>query len=193
MSCPPQGEYQLVQEMKAQPPGRSTRSISATTGSTAGVCSSRFEQKTPSTLFPPSGRSPAAAIRQEIETFLTDALLVEADKSRMFEVLSNLVRNAIKFTKEGRIEIAVELAGDELIYRVSDTGIGIPRSELENVFAEFRQVDATVTREFGGTGLGLAITKKFAEMHGGRVWVESEFGKGCTFFLCMPLRVKGKA
>ena len=59
-------------------------------------------------------------------------------------------------------------------------------NELENIFAEFRQVDATVTREFGGTGLGLAITKKFAEMHGGRVWVESEFGKGSTFFVWLP-------
>ena len=102
----------------------------------------------------------------------------------------NLAGNAIKFTKQGRVEIGVELAGDELIYRVVDTGIGIPQDELENVFAEFRQVDATVTREFGGTGLGLSITKKFVEMHGGRIWVESEIGKGCTFFFAVPLRTK---
>ena len=105
----------------------------------------------------------------------------------------NLAGNALKFTKKGRVEIGVELVGDELIYRVSDTGIGIPKEELENVFAEFRQVDATVTREFGGTGLGLSITKKFVEMHGGRIWVESEVGKGCTFFFAVPLRAKGEA
>jgi signal transduction histidine kinase len=139
-------------------------------------------------------RSLAAEKGLQFSTRIPDDLpIAYGDSSRITQCLMNLVGNAIKFTKEGRIDIAVELAGDELIYRVSDTGIGIPRSELENVFAEFRQVDATVTREFGGTGLGLAITKKFVEMHGGRVWVESEFGKGCTFFLCMPLRAKGQA
>ena len=69
-------------------------------------------------------------------------------------------------------------------------GIGIPKEELENVFKEFRQVDSTVTREFGGTGLGLSITKKFVEMHGGRIWVESEVSRGCTFFFAVPLRTK---
>jgi signal transduction histidine kinase len=113
------------------------------------------------------------------------------DNGRLTQSLMNLAGNAIKFTKEGRVEIGVELVGSELIYRVSDTGIGIPKDELENVFAEFRQVDATVTREFGGTGLGLSITKKFVEMHGGRIWIDSEIGKGCTFFFAVPLRTKG--
>ena len=112
------------------------------------------------------------------------------DSGRLTQCLMNLAGNAIKFTRQGQIQIGAELAGDELIYRVSDTGIGIPKEELENVFAEFRQVDATVTREFGGTGLGLSITKKFVEMHGGRIWVESEIGKGCTFFFAVPLRTK---
>ena len=61
----------------------------------------------------------------------------------------------------------------------------------DEVFAEFRQIDATVTREFGGTGLGLSITKRFVEMHGGRIWVESEIGRGCTFFFAVPVRTKG--
>src|SRR5262249_21775522 len=74
--------------------------------------------------------------------------------------------------------------------RVSDTGIGIPQNELENIFGEFQQVDTAITREFSGTGLGLNITKKFVEMHGGRIWVESELGKGSTFFFLIPLRVK---
>ena len=113
------------------------------------------------------------------------------DNGRLTQCLMNLAGNAIKFTKQGRVEIGVELMGSELIYRVSDTGIGIPKEEMENVFAEFRQVDATVTREFGGTGLGLSITKKFVEMHGGRIWIESEVGKNCTFFFAVPLRIKG--
>jgi signal transduction histidine kinase len=82
----------------------------------------------------------------------------------------------------------VERRQDLLRYRVSDTGIGIPQDQLENVFAEFRQVDAAITREFGGSGLGLNITKKIVEMHGGRIWVESELGKGSTFFFEIPLR-----
>ena len=113
------------------------------------------------------------------------------DNGRITQCLMNLVGNAIKFTNQGRVEIGVQLVGNELLYRVSDTGIGIPKDELENVFAEFRQVDSTVTREFGGTGLGLTITKKFVEMHGGRIWIESEIGKGCTFFFAIPLRTKG--
>ena len=120
-----------------------------------------------------------------------DLPVAYGDNGRLTQCLMNLAGNAIKFTKQGRVEIGVELVGSELIYRVTDTGIGIPKEELENVFAEFRQVDATVTREFGGTGLGLSITKKFVEMHGGRIWIDSEIGKGCTFFFAVPLRTKG--
>jgi len=78
--------------------------------------------------------------------------------------------------------------GDCVRYSVSDTGIGIPTDQLAEVFAEFRQVDATVTREFGGTGLGLSITKKFVEMHGGRIWVESRLNEGSAFHFTIPLR-----
>ena len=119
-----------------------------------------------------------------------DLPVAYGDGKRIAQCLVNLAGNAIKFTKEGRVEIAAEQRGDDLVYRVSDTGIGIPEDQLDNVFAEFRQVDATISREYGGTGLGLSITKKFVEMHGGRVWVESETGKGSTFFFAVPLRVK---
>jgi signal transduction histidine kinase len=138
-------------------------------------------------------RSLAAEKGLEFTTRVPDDIPVAyGDNRRLTQCLMNLAGNAIKFTKQGQVEIGVELAGDELIYRVTDTGIGIPENELENVFGEFRQVDATVTREFGGTGLGLSITKKFVEMHGGRIWIESKFGEGCTFFFAVPLRVKGK-
>src|SRR5205807_1214136 len=81
--------------------------------------------------------------------------------------------NALKFTPEGGVDIEVRLDGEWLVYRVSDTGIGIPADEIENIFSEFRQVDPTITREYGGTGLGLSITKRLVEMHGGRIWVET--------------------
>ena len=112
------------------------------------------------------------------------------DGKRIAQCLVNLAGNAIKFTKEGRVEIAAEQRGDDLVYRVSDTGIGIPEDQLDNVFAEFRQVDATISREYGGTGLGLSITKKFVEMHGGRIWVESTLGKGSTFWFAVPVRYR---
>jgi len=120
-----------------------------------------------------------------------DIPLACGDGKRITQCLTNLAGNALKFTKQGRVEVWVERKRDLLQYRVSDTGIGIPKDQIENVFGEFRQVDATITREFGGTGLGLSITKKFVEMHGGRLWVESEIGKGSTFFFEIPLRVDG--
>jgi signal transduction histidine kinase len=112
------------------------------------------------------------------------------DGKRLTQCLMNLAGNALKFTREGRVEIGVRVDGDHLVYRVSDTGIGIPKDQLDQVFAEFRQVDATITREFGGTGLGLSITKKFVELHGGRIWIESELGRGSTFYFSIPLRVE---
>jgi signal transduction histidine kinase len=113
------------------------------------------------------------------------------DDGRITQCLLNLAGNALKFTRQGRVEIGVELHDDSLVYRVADTGIGIAPDRIETVFAEFRQGDATITNEFGGTGLGLSITKRFVEMHGGRIWVESELGKGSTFFFSIPLRLAG--
>jgi len=112
------------------------------------------------------------------------------DGKRITQCLLNLAGNAMKFTPpKGHIDIRIELQGTTLLYCVSDTGIGIAPDQLENIFAEFRQADTTVAQEFGGTGLGLSITKKFVEMHGGRIWVESEPGKGSKFFFSIPLRV----
>jgi len=136
-------------------------------------------------------RSLAAEKGLQFETSVpADLPIAYGDSGRLTQCLMNLAGNAIKFTREGRVVIGVESAGGGLLFKVSDTGIGIPREELQNVFAEFRQVDAAVTREFGGTGLGLSITKRFVEMHGGRIWVESDVGKGCTFYFTVPLRVE---
>jgi signal transduction histidine kinase len=113
------------------------------------------------------------------------------DGKRIAQCLTNLTGNALKFTRQGRVEMSVERRDGDLLYRVADTGIGIPPEQLDSIFAAFRQVDATITREFGGSGLGLSITKKFVELHGGRLWVESELGRGSTFFFTVPLRVGG--
>ena len=128
-------------------------------------------------------------------TTAVDAALPPAfgDSKRITQCLMNLVGNAIKFTPAGRVAIAVERRDDMLLYRVADTGIGIPEDQRERIFDEFRQADAAVSRDFGGTGLGLSITKKFVELHGGRIWVESESGKGSTFSFTVPLRADERA
>jgi signal transduction histidine kinase len=116
--------------------------------------------------------------------------LAYGDSKRIMQCLTNLAGNALKFTKRGRVEIAVERLDDTLRFRVSDTGIGIAREHIDGLFAEFQQADSTIAREFGGTGLGLSITKRFVEMHGGRVWIESEVGIGSTFYFSIPLRLE---
>ena len=128
-----------------------------------------------------------------VTTAPPDLPLGLGDGKRITQCLMNLVGTALKFTGEGRVEIRVELQGESLLFAVSDTGIGIPADQIENIFEEFRQADATVSRDFGGTGLGLSITRKLVELHGGRIWVESEPGKGSTFFFSIPLRVPREA
>ena len=118
-----------------------------------------------------------------------DIPLAFGDGKRITQCLTNLVGNALKFTKQGGVEIGARLEGDMVVYSVTDTGIGIPGDQLDHIFGEFRQVDSSISREFGGTGLGLSITKTFVELHGGRIWVESEPGRGSTFRFAIPLRV----
>jgi signal transduction histidine kinase len=122
-----------------------------------------------------------------------DIPLAYGDGGRLAQCLMNLAGNSLKFTKHGKVEIAVEAENGHLRWRVADTGIGIPPDKLPTLFSEFKQTDATIASEYGGTGLGLSITKKFIEMHGGHIWVESELGKGSVFTLEIPLRVAGSA
>src|SRR5262245_396547 len=119
-----------------------------------------------------------------------DIPMAFGDGQRITQCLMNLAGNALKFTRQGWVEIWVECQRETLVYRVADTGIGIPQHQLETIFAEFQQAEPTITQEFGGTGLGLSITKKFVEMHGGRIWVESELGQGSTFFFSIPLHLE---
>ena len=110
---------------------------------------------------------------------------VVGDRMRLQQVLLNLAGNAIKFTEQGEVEISVRALSQDgegcLEFAVRDTGIGIPPSAQERLFQSFAQADASMARRFGGTGLGLSICKSLVEMMGGRIWVESEPGKGSTF------------
>ena len=117
-----------------------------------------------------------------------DIPLAYGDAGRITQCLMNLAGNSLKFTKEGRVEISVQQQNGQLRYCVTDTGIGIPPEKIGSLFTEFKQTDATIASEYGGTGLGLSITKKFVEMHGGRIWVESEIGKGSAFIFEIPVK-----
>ena len=117
---------------------------------------------------------------------------INADRTRVRQVMINIINNAIKFTEKGRISTRVTQQGEQVLIAVRDTGIGIPPDQLETVFQEFIQVDISSTRKAGGTGLGLPISRRLVEMHGGRLWVESTGvdGEGSTFFVELPLEAR---
>ncbi len=109
------------------------------------------------------------------------------DSLRLNQILLNLVSNAIKFTQQGTIAINVKLESREeksavLLFSIADTGIGMSRDKTQSIFKAFEQGDTSITRKYGGTGLGLAICRSLVHMMGGRIWCESELGKGSTFF-----------
>lgn len=109
------------------------------------------------------------------------------DRVRIRQVLLNLLSNAIHFTETGQITVSVQLRGRECQATVSDTGPGIAPQDLGRVFEEFHQLDASLNRRHGGTGLGLTLSRRFVELHGGHMWVESELGKGSCFHFTLPL------
>jgi len=117
--------------------------------------------------------------------------LAKADPRRVRQVLSNLVSNAIKFSpRGGSITLGARREGPEVLLWVSDEGIGIARESLPKLFGKFYRIDNEETRSIGGTGLGLAVVRSIVEAHGGRVWVESELGKGSTFFFTLPVATR---
>jgi two-component system cell cycle sensor histidine kinase PleC len=113
-----------------------------------------------------------------------------ADERAIKQILINLVSNAVKFTPHGgRIEVvAGRAASGDFLLTVRDNGPGIPRDKLEKIFLPFNQVDNRFDRQAGGTGLGLALVRGLAELHGGRAWLESEFGQGCSAFVVIPAK-----
>ena len=114
------------------------------------------------------------------------------DRDRIIQVLTNLVSNALKFTEKGGVILRAELKGDMVVISVEDTGLGIRKEDIEKLFAEFQQLEAATKRAKGGTGLGLAISKEIVELHGGRIWAESEEGKGSAFSFTLPVSRKYK-
>jgi len=109
-----------------------------------------------------------------------------ADRDRLNQVFNNLLSNALKFTSNGSIEIGYQPKGEMVEFYVKDSGIGIPLEYYKNIFDRFRQVEDEKTRKYGGNGLGLAITKNLIELMGGKIWLESEPGKGSMFYFTMP-------
>ena len=102
-------------------------------------------------------------------------------------MLTNLLSNAHKFTPEGgKISVSAKVTDGQVQVDVADTGIGISAQDQQKLFTKFFRADSSITREVGGTGLGLTIAKSIVEMHGGKIWVESEIGKGSTFSFTLP-------
>jgi PAS domain S-box-containing protein len=111
-----------------------------------------------------------------------------SDQRRVEQIILNLINNAIKFTEKGRILIECLPQNGEIITRVSDTGIGIKPGDMDQLFEPFYQIDTGMVRQYEGTGLGLSICKKILDLLGGRIWVESEWGKGSTFSFALTVQ-----
>ncbi len=109
------------------------------------------------------------------------------DKTRLQQLFTNLIDNAIKYTPEGTVRISMERNKEEVQVKISDTGIGISKEEQEKVFKRFYRVDKSRSKETGGVGLGLSIAEWVAHAHHGKIEVESEFNKGSTFTLSLPI------
>ena len=120
-------------------------------------------------------------------TQIIDGWIV-TDETKLIQILTNLLRNALKFTSEGIIRFGYELKGDSIQFFVEDTGIGIGKDMQQDIFKRFRQVEKTATRQFGGSGLGLSISKAYVELLGGEIWVESELDKGSIFYFTIPYK-----
>jgi CheY-like chemotaxis protein len=116
-----------------------------------------------------------------------------ADLTKVRQTLFNLLSNAAKFTQNGKVTLDVSRSEHDrlewLVFRVSDTGIGMTEEQLSHLFREFVQADSSTTRKYGGTGLGLAISRRFCQMMGGDITVESEYGKGTSFTVTLPVNV----
>lgn len=113
------------------------------------------------------------------------ALMV--DPIRIRQVLFNLLNNAVRFTERGDVTVSACRQGEEITFSVADTGIGMTPEDISHIFEEFHQLDGSTRRPHGGAGLGLAICQRFIEMHGGRIWVESQVGQGSTFYFSLPI------
>ena len=126
------------------------------------------------------------------ENLQTKDAIIKTDREKVYAILTNLVKNAIKFTSEGSIEFGYEKEGNYLEFFVKDTGMGVLLNKQEIIFEKFMQADEMLTRNYEGAGLGLSISKAYVEMLGGKIWVESEPGKGSTFYFTIPCNAEFK-
>lgn len=109
------------------------------------------------------------------------------DETKLIQILTNLIENALKFTTKGHVRFGYKMKNNEIEFFVEDTGIGIDPSMHDEIFKRFRQVENSLSRQFGGSGLGLSISKAYVELLGGRIWVKSGLEKGSTFYFTLPL------
>jgi signal transduction histidine kinase len=112
---------------------------------------------------------------------------MHSDQKKIVKILVSLLNNAYKFTASGEVRASVEVVGGRAIYRVQDTGVGIPQDAQQMVFDEFRQVDGSATRKYGGSGLGLTLSRRIARLLGGDIEIVSAVGEGSTFTFEVPL------
>ena len=110
------------------------------------------------------------------------------DETKLIQILTNLIGNGLKFTKQGHVNVGYKITGNEIEFSVEDTGIGIPSEMYEEIFDRFSQVERTTARQFGGSGLGLSISKAYVELLGGEIWLKSQLGKGTTFYFSIPYK-----
>jgi len=118
----------------------------------------------------------------------SSSLVLHTDRTKVKQILLNLLSNSVKFTHHGGIWVTISRDEEDLRFDVRDTGIGIRPTDIDSIWEDFRQVDQSRTREFGGTGLGLSITRKLVDALGGHVFAESTFGKGSTFTVVLPIK-----
>ncbi len=141
-------------------------------------------------LFKPEAEQKGVKLSYKNSLLAQDAI-IKTDKEKVYTILTNLVKNAVKFTQEGHIEFGYELKGKYLEFFVTDTGIGIHPDQTHVIFERFRQGNELLNRTYEGAGLGLSIAKSYVEMLGGKIWVESQYGKGATFYFTIPyFRIK---
>jgi CheY-like chemotaxis protein len=124
------------------------------------------------------------------ETITSDEAFAETDKNKLDSIFTNLIKNAIKFTTKGSIELGNYIENGSLVFYVKDTGCGISAEKMEVVFERFVQGDLSLTRSYEGSGLGLTIAKAYVHLLGGKIWVESEVDKGSTFYFSIPYKSK---
>jgi len=136
--------------------------------------------------FRPLAQERGIELRVSLDSGIREANLY-IDREQFDKILYNLLSNALKFTKQGHIEISTTIKEDSFYLEVSDTGIGIKQDQLAHIFDRFRQADGSESREYAGTGLGLALVKEIAGLHGGDVIAQSQYGKGSRFKVSVPL------